>query len=79
MFVTEERGGVVLGATLPEQIREFMSDSCAPNIKISDYVKTEDGRGNNLTNSVKYRKLSITSNIQFFIKVNTVKESDTKL
>ena len=46
LFVEEilfRGGGVVLEATLPEQIPEFMSDSCAPNIKISDYVKTEDG------------------------------------
>ena len=34
-------GGVVLRETLPEQIPEFMSDSCAPNIKISDYVLGE--------------------------------------
>ena len=32
-------GGVVLPATLPQQIPEFMSDSCAQNIKISDYVE----------------------------------------
>ena len=43
-------GGVVLEATLPEQIPEFMSDSCAPNIKISDYVPAE---GNNSTKYVK--------------------------
>ena len=30
-------GGVVLPATLPQQIPEFMSDSCAQNIKRSDY------------------------------------------
>ena len=43
-------GGVVLEATLPEQIPEFMSDGCAPNIKISDYVPAE---GNNSTKYVK--------------------------
>ena len=39
-------GGVVLPATLPQQIPEFMSDSCAQNIKRSDYVEepTEDDK-----------------------------------
>ena len=50
MVVCYGGGGVVLEATLPEQIPEFMSDGCAPNIKISDYVPAE---GNNSTKYVK--------------------------